>query len=252
MASYEAAADKWHTLFAAAAHVKGLLRIRRFVRLYEPKNASQMIIFMVPCNITVAGAIISLAMVGAMAKAVWQTGNNELVIRARIDADALGQLYNLYYERIFRFCVHRLFSRETAEDVTSSVFLTVARTIRDFEGQTELDFCNWLYAIAANQINAYIRKAARRKKLLADAALARASSGKTSDDSSELDWPTLYQAILKLKPEHQTIVTLRFFEGLDYEAIGKILGTKPATIRVTLHRVLRDLRRHLQTLLEGE
>jgi RNA polymerase sigma-70 factor (ECF subfamily) len=222
------------------------------VRLFGPKNAFQMIIFVLACNITVAGAIISLAMVGAMAKAIRQTDNDELVISARTDADALGQLYDLYYERIFRFCVHRLFSRETAEDVTSSVFLTVARTIRDFEGQTEADFRNWLYAIAANQTNAYIRKAARRRKLLADAALARASSGKTGDDSFEPDWPTLYQAMLKLKPEHQTIVTLRFFEGLDYEAIGQVLRMKPATIRVTLHRVLRNLRSHLQTLLEGE
>jgi len=191
-------------------------------------------------------------MVGVMAKIATRTNNDDLVRQAGTDAEALGQLYDLYYERIFRFCIHRLFSRETAEDVTSSVFLTVARAIKDFQGRSELDFRNWLYAIAAHQTNAWIRKAARRKELFAQAALASGSSGKTGDDSSELGWPTLYSAILKLKPEHQTIVTLRFFEDFDYEAIGQVLNTKPATIRVTLHRVLRNLRSHLQTLLEGE
>ena len=73
-------------------------------------------------------------MVGAMAKIDRRTEKDDLVLRARTDADALGRLYELYYERIFRFCVHRLFSKEAAEDVTSAVFLTVARQMRGFTG----------------------------------------------------------------------------------------------------------------------
>ena len=57
-------------------------------------------------------------MVGAMAKLVELTEDNDLVIRAKTQAEALGRLYEMYYERIFRFCVHRLFNKEIAEDVT--------------------------------------------------------------------------------------------------------------------------------------
>ena len=181
-------------------------------------------------------------MVGAMVKLVKRTEDDDLVLKARTQADALGRLYELYYERIFRFCVHRLFNKEIAEDVTSTVFLEVARRIHNFKGRTEQDFRNWLYAIAANQANAYIRKTSRRKRLLAKAAGAVADSGNSTDDSSELDWPRLYVAILKLKPEHQTIVTLRFFENLQYEQLAKILNVKEATVRVTLHRILKRLR----------
>ena len=62
-------------------------------------------------------------MVGAMAKTDMQIDIDDLVRRAHKEADALGRLYELYYERIFRFCVYRLFSKEAAEDVTSTVFL---------------------------------------------------------------------------------------------------------------------------------
>ena len=93
-----------------------------------------------------------------MAESISPGDADKLVVRARTDAVALGRLYELCYERIFRFCVHRLFCKEIAEDVTSTVFLEVARRIRAFPGQTEQDFANWLYAIAANQTNAYIRK----------------------------------------------------------------------------------------------
>jgi RNA polymerase sigma-70 factor (ECF subfamily) len=189
-------------------------------------------------------------MVGAMAKPVKQTDADDIVVRARREVEALSQLYELYYERIFCFCVHRLFSKETAEDVTSTIFLEVASRIRNFGGRTEQDFRNWLYAIAANQANAYIRKASRRKRLLAEAASSMTAV--TTGNTSEPDWPMLYAAILKLKPEHQTIIALRFFENMEYEQIAKILDARKATVRVTVHRILGKLRRHLETVFEGE
>ncbi len=188
-------------------------------------------------------------MVGAMAKLFERTENDDLVLRARTQAHALGRLYELYYERIFRFCVHRLFNKEIAEDVTSAVFLQVARGIRTFNGRSEQDFRNWLYAIAANQANAYIRKASRRKKLFETAAGSMTASAAGGTDNSP-DWPHLYTAILKLRAQHQTIVTLRFFENLKYEQLAKILNVKEATVRVTLHRILNELRNHLQSVLE--
>jgi len=186
-------------------------------------------------------------MVGAMAK----TDTDDLVLRTHTDANALGQLYELYYERIFQFCVYRLFSKEAAEDVTSTVFLAVARSIRTFPGQTEEDFRNWLYVIAANNVNAYIRKTSRRKQLLEKAVLTAAANTNSNHNSQKLDWPRLYAAILKLKPKHQTILTLRFFENLEFGQIAKIINAREATVRVTLHRILKKLRNHLQTIVDA-
>jgi RNA polymerase sigma-70 factor (ECF subfamily) len=194
-------------------------------------------------------------MVAIMAKPVEQTAYDDLVVLAKTQAGALGKLYELYYDRIFRFCVHRLFNRTTAEDVTSSVFLTVARTMRDFKGRTEQDFRSWIYTIAANQANAHIRKTMRRKRLLSNALGHREGEGQTEADPaawSRLDWPTLYAAIQELKPELQTILTLRFFENMDYDEIGRVVETRPATVRVILHRVLRRLQEQLRSDLSGD
>jgi RNA polymerase sigma-70 factor (ECF subfamily) len=191
-------------------------------------------------------------MVAIMAKPVEQTSYDDLVELAKTQAAALGRLYELYYDRIFRFCVHRLFNRATAEDVTSAVFLTVARMMRGFKGRTEQDFRAWIYTIAANQANAYIRKTSRRRRLMSNVAVCREADGQDSGEWSSLDWPTLYAAIEQLKPEHQTILTLRFFEDMDYDEIGRVVEARPATIRVTLHRVLRRLQQELQGDLGGE
>lgn len=191
-------------------------------------------------------------MVAIMAKPVEQTAYDDLVVLAKTQGAALGRLYELYYERIFRFCVHRLFNRTTAEDVTSSVFLTVARTIRDFKGRTEQDFRSWVYTIAANQANAHIRKTMRRKRLMDNVAVHWKTEDEASAQWSSLDWPTLYAAIGELKPEHQTILTLRFFENMDYDEIGRVVDARPATIRVMLHRTLRRLEEVLRGEMGGE
>jgi len=190
-------------------------------------------------------------MVGTMAKIVERTEDNDLVFRARTQAEALGRLYEMHYDRILGFCVYRLFNKEVAEDVTSAVFLEVARSIGSFKGQTVKDFQSWLYAIAANQANAYIRKTSRRKKLLEEAAGSMTASTARGTNNSP-HWPQLYTAILKLTPQHQTIVTLRFFENLQYEQIAKILDVKEATLRVRLHRILNELRNNLQAVSEPE
>jgi RNA polymerase sigma-70 factor (ECF subfamily) len=193
-------------------------------------------------------------MVAIMAKPVEQTGYDDLVELAKTQAAAMGRLYELYYDRIFRFCVHRLFNRATAEDVTSTVFLTVARMMQGFKGQTEQDFRAWIYTIAANQANAYIRKTSRRKRLMESVVAHRRADEEDSGEGewSSLDWPTLYAAIQQLKPEHQTILTLRFFENMDYDEIGRVVETRPATVRVTLHRVLRRLQDELRSDLGGD
>jgi RNA polymerase sigma-70 factor, ECF subfamily len=182
-------------------------------------------------------------MVDAMADIEMQTDTDDLVRRASRDADALGRLYDMYYERIFKFCVHRLFAKDAAEEVTSEIFLQMAQNIDGFTGTCEQDFANWLYAIAVNHCNAYVRKASRRKKLFekiaAEIAVQGGSHRRWMDGP---DWPTVHTAILKLKPKHQTILTLRFFENLSFERIGEIVNADPASVRVALHRILKKLR----------
>lgn len=191
-------------------------------------------------------------MVDVMVNKSGQAMNNELVVRAKYQADALGELYDIYYKPIFKFCVHRLFNKEVAEDITGTVFLEVAKRIADFEGETEVDFRNWLYTIAINNVNIYIRKSLRRKRLLKEAAHSMLEMKKSGHDHTRIDWPLVYQALMKLTRQEQTIVTLRFFERLSFEQMAKIMGTKRSTLRVKLHRSLNKLRTNLTSKMDGE
>ncbi len=144
--------------------------------------------------------------------------NDVDIVRARTDREAFGRLYDLYCPRIFRHCLRRLFVRGVAEDVTADVFVRVARQIPHFAGATHDDFVRWIHAIATNEINGYLRQSRRRSRLLEEAARQRAihvgNPATNSTSLATLDWPRVYEAILRLKARHQSIVTLRFFEDM--------------------------------------
>ena len=166
-----------------------------------------------------------------------------LIARARNDSTAFVQLYRSHYDAVFRYCVHRLFERAKAEDVTSEVFLKVVENIHGFKGN-EQQFRCWLYRIAANAVNNHLRKTARRNRLLKFAH--EHSNSQEADRVVPADKLTLLkEAVFTLKPRYQTIITLRFFENMKLTEIAEVLGSSPGTVRSQLTRSLAKLRKVL-------
>jgi RNA polymerase sigma factor (sigma-70 family) len=178
-------------------------------------------------------------------------GNDtQLVANARSDPAAFATLYRRHYDPVFRYCIHRLFERQTAEDVTSAVFLKVVEKLGRFKGD-EQQFRNWLYKIATNEVNNHLRHAARRNSLLErfrERAGRQTGDCRALKDESGEKLALLKQAMLTLKPRCQTIITLRFFENLKLTEIAEVLGSSPGTVRSQLARALAKLRKKMAVL----
>ena len=170
-----------------------------------------------------------------------------LIKEACSDRAAFARLYRMHYERVFRYCCRRLFNRHTAEDVTSTVFFRVMRTISTFEGNSD-GFRNWLYRIATNAVNDHLKTAKRRAETIRNAAQqhGRGHAFATESDK-ELQKKNLAvkQAVLGLKPKYQTVITLRFFENMKLTEIADCLDENPATVRSRLSRGIVKLREKL-------
>ena len=173
-------------------------------------------------------------------------GLDSLVVAARTDRVALGRLSEAYYERILGYCWRRLNQRTAAEDVCSETFLYVARKMSSFRGTTEEDFRRWVYRIATNEVNAYLRRSIRRKDLWDNAVQENRLQGENSsspiDHNDSVDWPVMHQAIRQLSAREQTIVALRLHEEMSHDEIGRILGMRPGAVRVTYCRAIHKLR----------
>ncbi len=173
------------------------------------------------------------------------TDEKLLIARTRYDSTAFVQLYRSHYDAVFRYCLHRLFERHMAEDVTSEVFLKVIENIGGFKGNDRQFRC-WLYRIATNTVNNHFRKTARRKRILKVAR--EQTNSRVADCEEPADkLALLREAVFTLKPRYQTIITLRFFENLKLTEIAEVLSSSPGTVRSQLTRALAKLRKILAT-----
>lgn len=161
-------------------------------------------------------------------------------------ADTLDRLFTIYYDRIFAFCLHRLFTRQAAEEVASNVFCTVAQKFHTFRGAGEEALVAWLYAIAVNHCRTWQRRTRRRRVLFEQYRAGRpAEAAPENPDAS--DWPRLYAAVASLREKEQTVITLRFFEDMPYEQIAAVTGKSVNAVRVILHRGLKKLQTRLES-----
>ncbi|MFV2068399.1 MAG: RNA polymerase sigma factor [Pirellulales bacterium] len=97
----------------------------------------------------------------------------------------------------------------------------------------------------------YLRKSRRRQALLEKAVHRKAiaaeeSIGPDKDAYDRLDWPVVYEAMLQLKPREQSLLALRYFEGVSHEEIARTLELRPGTVRVAIGRALTKLRHLLE------
>jgi RNA polymerase sigma-70 factor (ECF subfamily) len=175
-----------------------------------------------------------------------ETDQDILIKKACSDPAAFAQLYRMHYDGVFRYCSRRLFNRQSAEDVTSTVFFKVMNSLKSFKGNSK-DFRNWLYRIATNAVNDHLRSAVKRKEAIRIVS-DNIRSGRhviASDDLTDKKL-LLKQALLSLKPKYQTVIALRFFENMKLTEIAEVLDQKPATIRSVLSRGLDKLRKKLK------
>ena len=162
---------------------------------------------------------------------------------------AIEALFDGYYDRIYAYCVHRLFCRTVAEDVTSQIFLAAAKGFAAVSGQESETHVRWLYGIATNQCNSYIRRHLRRRKIFEKFQTEQNHHQEMPDSSP--DWTGVYAALAQLKPIEQTVITLRFFEDMEYDQIAAIIKKRQSSVRVILHRGLKKLQKLLNPANSG-
>ena len=175
-----------------------------------------------------------------------------LIRQACSDPDAFARLYVQHYDAVFHYCVRRLFDRHCAEDVTSTVFFKVMHHLNAFDG-TVIAFRHWLFRIATNAVNDYLRDVKKRQNInqrIRQNTRTRSAFTITPDPDLLEKRALLQQAILRLKPRYQTVITLHYFENMKLIDIAACLDKKPSTVRNWLSRATKKLRQDLSAAVK--
>ena len=81
----------------------------------------------------------------------------ELVLRAKTDPAAFGELYEAHYSAILNYLYRRTLSVADAEELTSDTFFKALQGLAGYEPREAVRFRSWLYRIATNEARMYWR-----------------------------------------------------------------------------------------------
>jgi len=168
-----------------------------------------------------------------------------LAAASRGDGDAWREIVDLYARRVFALVHSRCRRPDLAEEVTQSVFVTVAAKLSR-GGYTERGrFESWLFRVAMNRARDEVRRLARQAKPTDPSAVAaavdrsRENAERTGDDGS---LEALRRAMSSLPQADREVIELRHHGGLSFGQIADLLGEPMGTLLARHHRALRKLR----------
>jgi len=164
------------------------------------------------------------------------------------DRDAGDALFERHFDAIYDF-----FDRKVTHDVSDLVqrtFLGCVEGLDRFRGDCSPRTS--LYAIARNELYAFIRRRQRDQRLdfavssLRDLGPSPSSAFALRDEAARL-----IEALEHIPLELQILVELRFWEGLKLRELATVLDLPQGTVASRLRRALAELRERLEQHPDG-
>jgi RNA polymerase sigma-70 factor (ECF subfamily) len=163
-----------------------------------------------------------------------------LVALSEGDQTALGGIYELYGERIFRYTYRMLGNRSDAEDATAETFLRVLR--RAAELRADGAFRTWLFRIARNLCIDKLRQH-KLMELPPDAQQSGAEDRHTLRVA-------VHQALNDLPIEYRDPLVLCDLEEMSAKEAAVVLQISVPALKSRLYRGRRALRDKLGSAIE--
>lgn len=165
------------------------------------------------------------------------------------DMGAFSELFERYYDVVFRYVLFRMNDRTLAEDITQETFVRALRRIGSVTYQGR-DIAAWFVTIARNLIFDHV-KSSRYRLESTTAEIVDLSPTTNGPEQQVLDGATndeLLRCVRKLNPDQQECIQLRFLQGLSVAETARIMDRNEGAVKALQHRAVRRL---AQLLPEG-
>jgi RNA polymerase sigma-70 factor (ECF subfamily) len=212
-----------------------LVTILQFLRFLS-KFMQSVRLFLLPFSV--------LMDVNAMtiARATLPDVNTELIHGAQDGDQAMvAALYEHFNRGIFRYLYYRVGDRQTAEDLTSEVFVRMLRFISGFRPPSST-FQAWLFQIARNVANDHFRKTGSHPLSELSEALPADSAGLDEAVNHRLTTERLRQAVLLLSESQRDVILLRFISAMPISDVAQALNKSEDAVKGLQRRALMTLR----------
>jgi RNA polymerase sigma-70 factor (ECF subfamily) len=157
------------------------------------------------------------------------------------DPTVIIDLYDRYQQAIFRYLYYRVGDLQTAEDLTSEVFLRMIEAMSNYKDQ-KISFQAWLFQVARNISIDHYRKVSLHKDVQLGEDLPGDSEGPLELIEQELTYETLRHALENLPFHHRDVVVMRFIAGMPIGEVAQALHKSEDAVKGLQRRALFTLR----------
>ena len=155
------------------------------------------------------------------------------------DAKCFSQVVDLYANRCYGYFYRLTGNKDLSGELLSELFVKLVEKITSYKGGS---FESWLFRIASNIFNDYLRSKQRQKKLL-DFHKEQLESEITEPKKSGNEKIDLLQIQLKkMDADTRELIMLRFYSELSFKEIAKMRSEPIGTTLAKMHRGMKKLR----------
>ena len=158
-----------------------------------------------------------------------------------MDPKAFEAHYDAYVRKIYKFVYYRTQHRETAEDLTSQVFLKAFDKIASFD-ESRGTFSAWIYGIARNALTDHYR-ATRDEIDIDDVWDLRSDEDVVRDVEARERVEKLRPYLQALPKDQRDLLIMRLWDGLSYAEIAELTGRSEAACKMAFSRTVARLRK---------
>lgn len=169
-----------------------------------------------------------------------------LAAAGRGDESAWRRLIDLYGRRVYAMVQSRVRNEHVAQEISQSVFATVASKLSSGSYGERGRFESWLFRITMNRVRDEARRAKHRP-----VAASPETFEQSLPDRNEREAPdaramaSLRGAMAELPESDREVVELRHHAGMSFKHIADLLEEPLGTVLARHHRALRKLKEML-------
>ena len=160
------------------------------------------------------------------------------------DQEAFTQLYEEYFDKIYRYITFKIGNKTEAEDMTQQVFLNAIKSISSFKWKGR-PFSAWLFRIAHNQVVDYLRKKSKRITVPLAESLVNADDSPELATERKLDMEQVLLATQQLTKAQGEVISLRFAGGMSVAETARAMAKSEGAVKALQHSAIVALRRIL-------
>lgn len=168
--------------------------------------------------------------------------NEDLIQRAKEgEAEVVSAIYERYQRGIFRYLYYRVGDQQTAEDLTSEVFLRMIEALSSYNKQ-KVSFQAWLYQIARNLSIDHYRKMSVQQSVPLEDNLPVEEDEPLEVISQDFTSEKLRLALKELPENQRDVIVMRFISGMPIGEVAETLHKSEDSIKGLQRRALLALR----------